>query len=104
MKTAVKAKEVFERKRIADKFDLISLAVNNRITTAENTFKEKVAELNGANPLKIIAGGYSKVYKGETPLTSVSSVAVSDDIKVVVADGIIHANVNKVKRAGVKKV
>ena len=103
MKTAVKEKAVFAQKSIADKCSSLSLAVNNRINASESTLKEVVAKLNGANPLKIIAGGYSKVYKGETPLTSVSGVAVSDDIKVVVSDGIIHASVNKVNRAGVKK-
>ncbi len=103
IKIAAKEKALFEKKRIADKFASLSLVVNNRIVTAENNFKEKITELNGANPLKIIAGGYSKVYKGEVPLTSVSSIAVPDDIKVVVSDGIIHAKVNKVERAGVKK-
>lgn len=86
--------------KVRKEYNQLSRAVSEKLSKNETVFKESVARLNGASPLKIVAGGYSKVYKEGMSVTSIKGIEIKDKIDIVVKDGVIATTVDKIKRIG----
>ena len=73
------------------------------LSSYKNALTLLSGRLDAASPLKIISNGYAKVYCNNVPLASVGDVAKGDELEVVVADGIIAANVVNTRKSVINK-
>ncbi len=99
VKASIDIKFLHTQKLVTAKYERLLYAANNFVAKKEDAIKERIAELNGANPLKIISGGYAKVYHEARPLLSVANSAIGDEISVVVKDGVLVATVNNIRKS-----
>lgn len=74
----------------------IVYSYNNILFKKEDKLRRLVGALNGANPLKIVASGYAKVYKNGQPVSGISGHAVGESIEVVLCDGILKTQITEV--------
>ena len=100
MQRAIFEKRIKSQYATIDSYKKLLLSANSLLSSKENLLKEKVACLNASNPLKIISGGYAKVYKGGEVVSKAKSLNVGDNVDVVLSDGIVSAEVLSVKTTG----
>ncbi len=75
----------------------LNSAIDKVFVSKENSFRETVSKLNASNPLSIIEKGYSKVFKGNKVVTSLSEIEVGTEVDIVLRDGIASANISKIE-------
>ena len=65
----------------------------NIIQRKEAKFNELVVGLDALSPLKTLLRGYSIVEKNDNVVKSVSDLNVGDNIKIILNDGNVNANI-----------
>jgi exodeoxyribonuclease 7 large subunit len=65
----------------------------NIIQRKESKFNELVVGLDALSPLKTLLRGYSIVEKNDNVVKSVSDLNVGDNIKIILNDGNVNANI-----------
>ena len=65
----------------------------------EGFLQEKIAQLSASNPLKILSGGYAKVYNENITVTSVDEIDKGDKIKIAFRDGVVTAHIEEIKKS-----
>jgi len=65
----------------------------NIIQRKEAKFNELVVGLDALSPLKTLLRGYSIVEKNDKVIKSISDLNVGDNIKIILNDGNVNANI-----------
>ena len=65
----------------------------NIIQRKEAKFNELVVGLDALSPLKTLLRGYSIVEKNDNVIKSISDLNVGDNIKIILNDGNVNANI-----------
>lgn len=101
--TFAKEKEELARRNVSALMSKTADLAEKSLSSYKNALTLLSGRLDAASPLKIISNGYAKVYRNNVPLASVGDVAKGDELEVVVADGIIAANVVNTRKSVINK-
>lgn len=72
-------------------------AIIRRIDKAESQLTEKIGRLESLSPLKVMARGYSLVYKGESLVRNSADLSVGDSLVIRFDKGSAEAEVKKIR-------
>ncbi|MBR5536224.1 MAG: exodeoxyribonuclease VII large subunit [Clostridia bacterium] len=78
-------------------FDMLLRAMEGKIEKKMNLLSEKAVKLDALSPLKVFERGYSVSYKDDKVLKSVKQVKDKDEVKIVLSDGRVHAQINRIE-------
>lgn len=88
-------------KLMSEKVDSLSkraeTAVIHRIERTEAQLAEKIGRLESLSPLKVMARGYSLVYKGQNLVRNSMDLAEGDTLVIKFDKGIVEAEVKKIR-------
>ncbi len=101
--TLAKEKEELARRNVSALMSKTADLAEKSLSSYKNALTLLSGRLDAASPLKIISNGYAKVYRNDVPIASVGDVAKGDELEVVVADGIIAANVVNTRKSVINK-
>lgn len=94
----------FSHSRYNDKIEAligrIESSVKVNVDKKSMALSRTVAEIEAMNPLKVLLRGYAAVSKDETVISSVKTISVGDDIKVLMSDGTLKTKVLEMKENG----
>lgn len=79
-------------------FDMLIRAAEVKFDKKMNTLSECAAKLDALSPLKVFERGYSIAYQKGNVLKSVNDVKEKDEIKLVLSDGSIKAQVAEITK------
>lgn len=96
-------KEKTSRRGILNLLTKISMFAEKNATLRENALALLAGRLDAVSPLGIISKGYAKVYHGGKEIVSVGDVIPGDEMRAIVADGVITAKVLSAKKKESKR-
>ena len=82
------------KKRLLNRQILYNVETN--FAKKESVFKQLVAKIEAANPLKLLTDGYSKIVKDGKNITSTKQINAGDNIDIFVSDGKLEAKIEKI--------
>ena len=85
-----------EREIICDS-ELIGRLAGARLSGLEREVSGHRNTLSGFDPMRVISRGYALVYMGEDVVTSASKLKAGDNIRVVLKDSDVSAQINGVQ-------
>lgn len=77
-------------------FDMLVRGTEGKLDRKLSSLSEYAAKLDALSPLKVFERGYSVAYSKDKVLKSVSQVAEHDEIKLVLSDGKVVAQVSEI--------
>lgn len=77
-------------------FDMLVRGAEGKLDKKLNSLSEHAAKLDALSPLKVFERGYSVAYSKDKVLRSVSQVVEKDEIKLVLSDGRVVAQVSEI--------
>ncbi|MEB6322832.1 exodeoxyribonuclease VII large subunit [Staphylococcus xylosus] len=81
----------------AQKRDDLNKVMNNFIHNQKNNLARKLESLNNLSPTNTMLRGYTIVNKDDNVITSTSDLAENDNIVLTMKDGVVDAQVKKVR-------
>ena len=81
----------------AQKRDDLNKVMNNFIQNQKNNLARKLESLNNLSPTNTMLRGYTIVNKDDDVITSTSDLAENDNIVLTMKDGVVDAQVKKVR-------
>ncbi|MBQ8540360.1 MAG: exodeoxyribonuclease VII large subunit [Clostridia bacterium] len=79
-------------------FDMLIRATEGKLEKKMNTLSECAAKLDALSPLKVFERGYNVAYNKGNVLRSVNDVKENDEIKLVLIDGNVKAQVTQITK------
>ncbi|MBQ8002954.1 MAG: exodeoxyribonuclease VII large subunit [Clostridia bacterium] len=79
-------------------FDILVKSCQQKLSEKVSVLSEKAVKLDALSPLKVFERGYSVSYLGEKALRSVEQIKEKDEIKIVLSDGSLKAEVAEITR------
>lgn len=75
----------------------LNKVMNNFITNQRNKLASKLESLNNLSPTNTMLRGYTIVNKDDDVITSTNDLAENDNIVLTMKDGVVDAQVKKVR-------
>ncbi|NLK11261.1 MAG: exodeoxyribonuclease VII large subunit, partial [Staphylococcus equorum] len=75
----------------------LNKVINNFITNQQNKLTSKLESLNNLSPTNTMLRGYTIVNKDDDVITSTNDLAENDNIVLTMKDGVVDAQVKKVR-------
>ena len=75
----------------------LNKVMNNFITNQQNKLTSKLESLNNLSPTNTMLRGYTIVNKDDDVITSTNDLAENDNIVLTMKDGVVDAQVKKVR-------
>lgn len=75
----------------------INSSTGNLLNSCESRLRENAFRLAALNPLSVLGRGYAVVYKENSPINSVKSVAKGDTVQIKLSDGTAECFVTNIK-------
>lgn len=95
---AAENNEQIARRAVLNVINKAASTIEKNVTVRENALALVAGRLDAASPLGIISKGYAKVYRDGKAIATVNDVAVGEEMKAIVSDGVITATVTSTKR------
>ena len=87
-------------KQLKERLTSLTVGLKNSysalLSDKKELFSADCAKLDAMSPLSTIGRGYSLVYKGDSPIKSIKSIYVGDEIKIRFSDGTADCTVNTI--------
>ena len=77
-------------------YDKISSRLEQNLETSKEKLSKKAAILHHISPLATISRGYSIVEKNNKVINSIEVVDINEDINIILKDGSLECNINKI--------
>lgn len=87
--------KIYELDKIIEK---INLNIENKVIIEDINLKNLASLLDNLSPLKTLNRGYSIINKNGIVINSILKVNENDDIEVIVSDGSLNCNINKINK------
>lgn len=77
-------------------YDKINFKLEQNLETSKEKLSKKAAILHNLSPLATISRGYSIVEKNNKVINSIEEVDINEDINIILKDGSLECNINKI--------
>ena len=77
-------------------YDKINFRLEQNLETSKEKLSKKAALLHNLSPLATISRGYSIVEKNRQIINSIEDVNINDEINIILQDGELECNINKI--------
>ena len=77
-------------------YDKINFRLEQNLETSKEKLSKKAALLHNLSPLATISRGYSIVEKNRQIINSIEDVNINDEINIILQDGDLECNINKI--------
>lgn len=77
-------------------YDKINFRLEQNLETSKEKLSKKAAILHNLSPLATISRGYSIVEKNNKVINSIEEVDINEDINIILKDGSLECNINKI--------
>lgn len=86
-----------EQQKLSQQHDKLNKQINALLTTFKNDLGRKLESLNNLSPTNTMLRGYTIVNKDDSVITSTQDLSAGDNIELTMKDGVVDAQVKKVR-------